>query len=44
MATNITTTTQTTKSREKYIDIHCHLINEVDDGAKNLEQIGRAHV
>lgn len=38
MATNITTTTQTTKSREKYIDIHCHLINEVDDGAKNLEQ------
>ena len=46
MDTNTTTITQSTKinkitkskKRNKFIDFHCHIINGVDDGAKDLKQ------
>lgn len=38
MDTNIITTIQTIVDKKKYIDIHCHIINNVDDGSNSLEQ------
>lgn len=26
------------------VDLHCHILPGIDDGAKNLDEIGRAHV